>query len=104
MPISASCSARARPHSNASGSAGSASNPKRSANAAVSAAWITGGKQTPEDLERIRDRHTADLLSAMEPELREKGREYASLLRDELIPADRRSEFDRLAAECVVDL
>lgn len=56
------------------------------------------------DLQRIRDQHTAALLSAMEPELRETGAEYAARLRNLLLPRDARDEFDRLAAERVVDL
>lgn len=57
-----------------------------------------------EDLERIRDRHTAQLLSAMEPELRDKGLRYRNILRDELLPESDRAEFDRLVREHVVRL
>lgn len=56
------------------------------------------------DVQRIRDRHTAELLSSMEPELRATGHAYAGRLRDLLLPREARGEFDRLAAERVVDL
>lgn len=56
------------------------------------------------DVQRIRDRHSAELLAAMEPELRETGREYTERLRNQLLPPADRAEFDRLAAECAVDL
>lgn len=50
------------------------------------------------ELERIKDSHMADYMSAMEPELSAKGAEYSSYVRDRVLPAERRAEFDLLAA------
>jgi hypothetical protein len=57
-----------------------------------------------EDIARIRDRHTAEFLSAMEPELRDRGLRYRNIIRNELLPEDDRAEFDRLEREYVVRL
>lgn len=57
-----------------------------------------------DDVERIRDRHTAQFLSAMEPELRERGLRYRNLIRDELLRPEQRAEFDRLVREYVITL
>jgi len=49
------------------------------------------------DLARIKDRHMADYLSSIEPELRERGRFYRELVRDRVLPEARRAEFERMA-------
>lgn len=49
------------------------------------------------DLERIKDRHMADYMSSIEPELRERGRFYRDLVRDRVLPEGQRAEFDRLS-------
>ena len=46
------------------------------------------------DIEEIKDRHMAGYMSAMEPELREKGRYYRDLIRNRVLPEERRPEFD----------
>lgn len=51
------------------------------------------------DIESIKDRHLADYMSAMEPELSELGRKYRELIRDRVLPEAQRPEFDRLARE-----
>jgi hypothetical protein len=56
------------------------------------------------DIDRVRERHTTKLLAQMEPELRPIGTTYRALIRDELIPAERRPEFDRFCAENAVNL
>jgi hypothetical protein len=49
------------------------------------------------DIERIKDAHMADYMSAMEPELRERGDLYRERIRDKVLPETARAEFDRLA-------
>jgi hypothetical protein len=49
------------------------------------------------DLARIKDRHMADYLSSIEPELRERGRFYRELVRDRVLPEAHRAEFERMA-------
>jgi hypothetical protein len=49
------------------------------------------------DIEEIKDRHMAEFMSGMEPELREKGRYYDGLIHDKVLPENKRSEFDTLA-------
>lgn len=46
------------------------------------------------ELDAIKDRHMADYMSAMEPALAERGRWYRELIRDKILPPDRRHEFD----------
>lgn len=57
-----------------------------------------------EDIARIRDRHTAEYLSAMEPELRDRGLRYRNIIRNELLREEDRAEFDRLERQLVVSL
>ena len=57
-----------------------------------------------EEVESLRDRHTAELLSVMEPELRDRGLRYRNLIRNELLAEKDRAEFDRLVREHVVQL
>jgi hypothetical protein len=49
------------------------------------------------ELASIKDRHMADYMSSIEPELRERGAFYRALVRDQVLPAERRAEFDRLS-------
>ena len=49
------------------------------------------------ELAWIKDRHMADYMSSIEPELRERGAFYRALVRDQVLPAERRAEFDRLS-------
>jgi hypothetical protein len=49
------------------------------------------------DLERIKDRHMADYMSAMEPDLSKLGRAYREEIRDKVLPESQRPEFNRLA-------
>ena len=49
------------------------------------------------DIERIKDRHMADYMSSMEPDLRKLGRAYREEIRDKVLPESRRDEFNRLA-------
>jgi hypothetical protein len=49
------------------------------------------------DLERIKDRHMADYMSSMEPDLSKLGRAYREEIRDRVLPEHQRAEFDRLA-------
>lgn len=49
------------------------------------------------ELASIKDTHMADYMSSIEPELRERGRYYRGLVRDRVLPEDRRAEFDRLS-------
>ncbi len=49
------------------------------------------------DLERIKDRHMADYMSSMEPDLSKLGRAYREEIRDKVLPAEQRAEFNRLA-------
>jgi hypothetical protein len=53
-------------------------------------------EQYRRDLESIKDRHMADYMSAMESELRDLGRACREEIRDNVLPPDRRAEFDRL--------
>lgn len=50
------------------------------------------------ELAGIKDRHMADYMSSIEPELRARGGFYRNLVRDQVLPADRRAEFDRLSS------
>lgn len=56
-------------------------------------------EQYRRDVESIKDRHLADYMSAMEPELAELGRRYRAQIRDRVLPVEARPEFDRLAGE-----
>ena len=49
------------------------------------------------ELERIKDRHMADYMSSMEPDLSKLGRAYRELIRDKVLPEAQREEFNRLA-------
>lgn len=49
------------------------------------------------DIDVIKDRYAADSMSAMEPELRERGQYYRDLLRTKVLPESQRAEFERLA-------
>jgi hypothetical protein len=49
------------------------------------------------DLERIKDRHMADYMSSMEPDLSKLGRAYRELIRDKVLPEGQREEFNQLA-------
>jgi hypothetical protein len=49
------------------------------------------------DLARIKDRHMADYMKSIEPELRERGRFYRELVRDRVLPEARRAEFDAMS-------
>lgn len=51
------------------------------------------------DVKRVRDRHSSELLAAMEPELRELGERYRSLIRNRLLDPQRRDAYDRLVAQ-----
>ena len=46
------------------------------------------------DIEEIKDRHMAGYMSAMEPELRERGRYYRDLIQNRVLPEARRDEFE----------
>lgn len=50
------------------------------------------------DVKRVRDRHSSELLAAMEPELRELGERYRNLIRNRLLDPQRRAAYDRLLA------
>lgn len=47
-----------------------------------------------QEIEEIKDRHMAGYMSAMEPELREKGRYYRDLIQNQVLPEDQREKFD----------
>lgn len=49
------------------------------------------------DIEQIKDRHMAEYMSSVEPELRERGRYYRTLIRDRVLPEAERGRFDELA-------
>lgn len=49
------------------------------------------------DVKRVRDRHSVEILAAMEPELRELGERYRNLVRNRLLDPERRAAFDQLA-------
>lgn len=51
------------------------------------------------DLDELRARHAARLAEDMEPELRELGLRYRSIVRDKVLPVAGRDEFDRLAMD-----
>jgi hypothetical protein len=46
------------------------------------------------EIEEIKDRHMAGYMSAMEPELREKGRYYRDLIQHRVLPENQRAEFE----------
>jgi hypothetical protein len=50
-----------------------------------------------QEREAVKDRFLAESMSAMEPELRHVGLKYRDLIRNSVLPPDRREEFDRLA-------
>ena len=50
------------------------------------------------EVARVKDEHLASYHSAIEPQLRELGNEYNRYLRDKVLPADQRTEFDRQCA------
>jgi hypothetical protein len=50
-----------------------------------------------DDVERIKDRHMAEYMSSMEPELVERGRYYHALIRERVLPESARPQFDQLA-------
>jgi uncharacterized membrane protein len=49
------------------------------------------------DIDEIKDRRAAESMSAMEPELMERGRYYRRLIHTKVLPENRRAEFDELA-------
>lgn len=51
------------------------------------------------DLDRVREHHEARSASAMEPELRDLGIRYRSLIRDRVLPENKRPLFDALGEE-----
>lgn len=51
------------------------------------------------DLGELRARHAARLAKDMEPELRELGLRYRTIVRDKVLPVSGRDEFDRLAMD-----
>lgn len=51
------------------------------------------------DLDAVRERHEARSASAMEPELRELGIRYRTLIRDRVLPDNKRPLFDALIEE-----
>lgn len=51
------------------------------------------------DIEAIRGRTEAQSMSAMEPELRERGRYYRNLIQDKVLPETQRADFERLALQ-----
>ncbi|MDP6989889.1 MAG: hypothetical protein QF903_10460 [Planctomycetota bacterium] len=51
-----------------------------------------------EAIEETTDRHMAELMSGMEPELAQRGRHYRDLIRNHLLEAGDRVAFDRLCA------
>jgi hypothetical protein len=51
------------------------------------------------DIEEIRGRAESQSMSAMEPELTERGRYYRNLIQDRVLPENQRAEFERLALE-----
>jgi hypothetical protein len=46
------------------------------------------------EIEEIKDQHMAEYMSAMEPELRSRGRYYRDLIQNRVLPEERRAEFD----------
>lgn len=57
-----------------------------------------------QDLERVRDQQTARSMETMEPELRELGDRYWSMIRERVIPPNSRGDFDRFAEQNLVML
>lgn len=55
------------------------------------------------EIEQIKDLHLAETMTAMEPELSERGRWYRDLIRDKVLPPERRPEFDGPAFLAVWD-
>jgi len=51
------------------------------------------------DIDAVRERHEARTASAMEPELRELGIRYQNLIRDRVLPENKRPDFDALGEE-----
>ena len=49
------------------------------------------------DIEELESRHGAEILAAMEPDLRERGRYYRDLIQDKVLPEEQRPLFERLA-------
>lgn len=49
------------------------------------------------DVDGIKDRYAAESMSAMEPELRERGQYYRTMVQERVVPAAQRAEFERLA-------
>jgi hypothetical protein len=49
------------------------------------------------DIEELQSRHGAEILAAMEPDLRERGRYYRDLIQDKVLPEEQRPLFERLA-------
>jgi hypothetical protein len=50
------------------------------------------------EIEGLKDRQVADSMSAMEPELVRLGAKYRDLIRNRVLPPEKRAEFDRLVA------
>jgi len=50
------------------------------------------------EIESVRNLHTADFMSSMEPGLRQVGVKYRKLIRDHVLPDRERARFDRLCA------
>lgn len=55
------------------------------------------------DVERVVKAHQADYRAALEPDLRPIHEEYDRLVRDLVVPADRRARFDELATALTLD-
>jgi hypothetical protein len=49
------------------------------------------------DVSEIKDRRSAELMSAIEPDLAKRGRYYRDLIQTKVLPENRRAEFARLA-------
>ena len=49
------------------------------------------------DIDELQSRHGAEILAAMEPDLRERGRYYRALIQDNVLPEAQRPLFERLA-------
>jgi len=49
------------------------------------------------EIEQIKDRQFAETMAAVEPTLSERGRLYRDLIRDKVLPADRRAGFEGAA-------
>ena len=48
------------------------------------------------EIDEIKDRHMADFMTAMEPELSSRGRYYRDLIQGRVLPDSQRSRFDLL--------